>query len=97
MSTYSSGISDYELYKACEFEHPYPCTKILFSPETRGFGGRDLVATTGDYLRIWNLLDDGKGRGTLISKKESMLNTVRDTVLAISPENSNPNTFFLSF
>jgi WD repeat-containing protein 68 len=70
-------MPDYELYRACEFEHPYPCTKILFSPETRNFSGRDLVATTGDYLRIWNLSDDGKGRGTLLSKKEAMLNTVR--------------------
>lgn len=41
-----------QLYKAGEFEHPYPCTKILWSPDLHG---RDLLATTGDYLRIWNV------------------------------------------
>ena len=44
-----------QIYSACEIEHPYPCTKILWSPDggkTGGnYGGRDLLATTGDYLR----------------------------------------------
>ena len=38
-----------------EFDHPYPATKILWSPD-RG-AGRDLLATTGDYLRVWNVVD----------------------------------------
>lgn len=39
-------------------------------------GGKDLLATTGDYLRVWNVTDDGSGRGTLIPKKEALLNNV---------------------
>lgn len=65
-----------QLYQACEFDHPYPCTKILWSPDTRNMGGKDLLATTGDYLRIWNVTDDGSGRGTLIPQKEALLNNV---------------------
>jgi WD repeat-containing protein 68 len=61
------------LYQAGEFDHPYPCTKIMWSPETR-HGSQDLLATTGDYLRIWNVNDDGSGRGMLNIKKEALLN-----------------------
>ena len=60
------------LYKAGEFDHPYPCTKILWSPDTRNYGTKDLLATTGDYLRVWNVTDDG--RGGLSVKKEALLN-----------------------
>ncbi|KAJ8598157.1 hypothetical protein CTAYLR_007371 [Chrysophaeum taylorii] len=41
-----------------EFEHPYPATKILWSPDSTS--RRDLLATTGDYLRVWNV-EDGRG------------------------------------
>lgn len=61
------------LYKAAEFDHPYPCTKIMWSPDLR-HGAKDLLATTGDYLRIWSADDDGSGRGTLDVKKEALLN-----------------------
>jgi len=35
-----------------------------------------LLATTGDYLRLWSVADDGLGRGTLLPKKEALLNNV---------------------
>jgi WD repeat-containing protein 68 len=68
--------STIQIYSACEIEHPYPCTKILWSPMTAGSAGkiggggasssfssntntnRDLLATTGDYLRLWSVADD---------------------------------------
>jgi len=40
-----------------EFSHPYPPTKIMFSPQ-RTDASRDKIATTGDYLRIWNVTGD---------------------------------------
>mmetsp|Transcript_21243 Transcript_21243/g.29778 ORF Transcript_21243/g.29778 Transcript_21243/m.29778 type:complete len:330 (-) Transcript_21243:492-1481(-) len=64
----------YQLYDAAEFDHPYPCTNILWSPDTRNSGATDLLATSGDYLRLWKIADDGSGRGTMITKKEAMLN-----------------------
>mmetsp|Transcript_25829 Transcript_25829/g.79444 ORF Transcript_25829/g.79444 Transcript_25829/m.79444 type:complete len:385 (+) Transcript_25829:320-1474(+) len=38
-----------------EFEHPYPATKILWSPDKTS--KKDLLATTGDYLRVWSVPD----------------------------------------
>lgn len=70
-----SSQQDSQMYKACEFDHPYPCTKVLWNPDISA-SGRDLVATTGDYLRLWNLEDDGSGLGTMSAKKEVMLNSV---------------------
>lgn len=64
--------NEMSLYKACEFDHPYPCTKILWNPDMRA-GSKDLLATTGDYLRLWNLTD--AGNGLLNAKKEVILNT----------------------
>lgn len=60
------------LYTACQFDHPYPCTKLLWNPDSY-HGSKDLVATSGDYLRLWNLMDDGTGNGTMNAKKEIML------------------------
>jgi WD repeat-containing protein 68 len=60
------GIS---LYKAGEFDHPYPCTKILWSPNAHTQGSKDLLATTGDYLRIWNCAADDPN-----PRKECLLN-----------------------
>ena len=37
---------------------PVPCTKILFIPD-KECTKDDLIATTGDYLRIWNIKDEG--------------------------------------
>lgn len=62
-----------QMYKACEFDHPYPCTKIAWSPDLSA-NARDLIATSGDYLRIMSVTDDGSGRGTMTSKKEALLN-----------------------
>ena len=98
------GCNDYDdepeamvVYSAAEIEHPYPCTKILWSPEgvrsstsapsasggasgasgsaaSGNFGGRDLLATTGDYLRLWSVgEDDTRGDGSLSHKREALL------------------------
>lgn len=71
------------LYSACEIEHPYPCTKILWSPEGGNksapaagtdLGRRDLLATTGDYLRLWSVQDDDtRSDGSLKYKREALL------------------------
>jgi WD repeat-containing protein 68 len=42
-------------HKVMEFDHPYPATKIMWCPDREPVSPqRDLLATTGDYLRIWN-------------------------------------------
>mmetsp|Transcript_22842 Transcript_22842/g.33413 ORF Transcript_22842/g.33413 Transcript_22842/m.33413 type:complete len:366 (+) Transcript_22842:155-1252(+) len=72
------GVANGEIYKACKIEHPYPCTKILWSPD-RSQGSKDLLATTGDYLRIWSVADDCSGRGTLDHKKEALLDNNKNS------------------
>ncbi|PRP86320.1 hypothetical protein PROFUN_05461 [Planoprotostelium fungivorum] len=36
------------------FDHSYPATKVMWQP-TRTMGGPDLLGTTGDYLRLWEV------------------------------------------
>jgi WD repeat-containing protein 68 len=40
--------------KKGSFDHPYPTTKIMWLPDT-STSKPDLLATTGDYLRIWQV------------------------------------------
>ena len=39
------------------FDHPYPTTKIMWIPDPSSVH-EDLLATTGDYLRIWKVSPD---------------------------------------
>lgn len=41
------------------FDHPYPTTKLMWIPDTKGVYP-DLLATSGDYLRVWRV----SGRST---------------------------------
>lgn len=66
------ACDDNSLYQSAEFDHPYPCTKIMWSPDT-SHGSKDLLGTSGDYLRIWDASDDGTGT----VKKELLLNNNR--------------------
>lgn len=45
------------------FDHPYPTTKIMWIPDTKGIYP-DLLATSGDYLRIWRVGKDAKADGS---------------------------------
>lgn len=47
-----------ELVKTASFEHPYPPTKIMWIPDKTGTR-EDLLATTGDFLRLWKVDNDG--------------------------------------
>ena len=60
------GAGDQHFDKLCDIEHPYPATKIMWAPPKfhtteMGLGpDRDMLATTGDYLRLWNVDEDNK-------------------------------------
>lgn len=41
-----------------QFDHPYPVTKVMWIPDEKGVCP-DLLATTGDYLRLWRVLGSG--------------------------------------
>jgi len=61
------------LYKAAEFDHPYPCTKLGWSPDLSPCAP-DLLATTGDYLRLWSVSRETDASGRSQVKKEAVLN-----------------------
>jgi len=48
------------LKKKGDFDHPYPTTKIMWIPDKTA-SRADLMGTTGDYMRIWNVGEEGKG------------------------------------
>ncbi|UMM31586.1 hypothetical protein L5515_005718 [Caenorhabditis briggsae] len=59
-----------ELVPRSQFDHPYPATKIMWIPDQKG-NFPDLLATSGDYLRLWRIGTDNNAR------IESLLNTNR--------------------
>ncbi|XP_037803903.1 DDB1- and CUL4-associated factor 7-like [Penaeus monodon] len=44
------------------FDHPYPTTKIMWIPDSVKMKYQDLLATSGDYLRVWQQGADGDTR-----------------------------------
>jgi WD repeat-containing protein 68 len=54
------------------FEHPYPTTKIMWIPDQAGTR-RDLLATSGDYLRLWMVQENKSVR------LECLLNNNKNT------------------
>ena len=67
------------------FLHPYPTTKIMFIPDKQG-SREDLIATTGDYLRIWrvNGRDDIKTACLLNNNKNSEFCIGAGTLVAMA-------------
>lgn len=55
---------------SCTFDHPYPTTKIEWIPDVNG-AHSDLIGTTGDFLRLWEVDEAGK------PKLKCLLNNVR--------------------
>lgn len=74
---YSNKVSIVQLDEAAgelvlrnTFDHPYPATKLMWIPDSKGTFP-DLIATSGDYLRLWRLGVDNN------AKIETLLNTNR--------------------
>jgi len=64
------GAAHAKFQVRASFDHPYPTTKLAFIPDRTGTR-EDLLATTGDYLRIWKINDrdpdphqPGEAKGT---------------------------------
>jgi len=76
--------------KIGEFEHPYPATKILWSPDTSS--RRDLLATTGDYLRIWSV--DDAATAASASSEDDGHNSQQAPVDMAAVLNNNKNSDF---
>ncbi|KAJ0400227.1 hypothetical protein P43SY_006191 [Pythium insidiosum] len=55
---------------AFEIDHPYPPTKVMWSPQSFG-NAVEYLATTADYLRIWTVSDTSIERHATISNKRN--------------------------
>jgi WD repeat-containing protein 68 len=62
------------------FQHPYPATKIMFMPDKEG-AQPDLLATTGDYLRIWQLKESGTQLVKLLNNVRLLTSAFLSTLL----------------
>jgi len=61
-----------ELHQVAQVDHPYPASKVAFIPDFSGTKPQ-LLATSGDALRIWEWGSDGdlKGKALLSTNPES--------------------------
>lgn len=60
MDAYQPGTSKYNLdfTKVAEATHTYPVTRLLWEPPSSQKQSTDLLATSGDHLRLWSLPSD---------------------------------------
>jgi hypothetical protein len=68
-----SGGTVGDFAKRAEVEHSFPPTKIAWVPDRSG-KLPDLLATVGDYLRLWEVV-----HGTAINLRGTLTNQVRHT------------------
>ncbi|KAK6376603.1 uncharacterized protein PV06_05861 [Exophiala oligosperma] len=55
------GERGLEFIKTAEATHAYPVTRILWEPPSSNKQTTDLLATSGDHLRLWSLPNDQHG------------------------------------
>jgi len=72
------------------FDHPYPCTKLMFVPD-KDCQHEDLMATTGDFLRIWKINEEAGGGGTAKEKAKEKEEEQENDTNANNNANNNNN------
>ncbi|KAI9889096.1 MAG: hypothetical protein M1814_005820 [Vezdaea aestivalis] len=97
-----NSTSPYSLdyYKLAEATHPYPVTRILWEPPSSQKQSTDLLATSGDHLRLWTLPTNASSSvGSSINKSSNPRDPAphKLTPLALlsnskSPEHTAPLT-----
>ncbi|MCJ1308887.1 hypothetical protein MMC25_002542 [Agyrium rufum] len=97
----SSGGPRYgvEYTKTAEATHSYPVTRILWEPESSQKQSTDLLATSGDHLRLWSLpANPNQNQSNSITRQTQSKEVVQKlTPLALlsnskSPEHTAPLT-----
>ncbi|KAE8681429.1 WD repeat-containing protein LWD2 [Hibiscus syriacus] len=58
------------------FDHPYPPTKLMFQPNRKSSSSSsssssDLLASSGDYLRLWEVLESSIERLSVLNNSKS--------------------------
>lgn len=92
------GDTSFEFTKTAEATHSYPVTRILWEPPSSNKQTQDLLATSGDHLRLWSLPHDQQSyAGNTITRKPVDIPLQKLMPLALlsnskSPEHTAPIT-----
>jgi WD repeat-containing protein 68 len=91
------GETSFEFIKTAEATHSYPVTRILWEPPSTNKQTTDLLATSGDHLRLWSLPHDQAYASNTITRKSSDQPLQKLSPLALlsnskSPEHTAPIT-----
>ena len=92
-----SGERGLEFVKTAEATHAYPVTRILWEPPSSNKQTTDLLATSGDHLRLWSLPADPTASYTNTLSQKSTQPLQKLSPLALlsnskSPEHTAPIT-----
>jgi DDB1- and CUL4-associated factor 7 len=86
----------FEFTKTAEATHAYPVTRILWEPPSSNKQTTDLLATSGDHLRLWSLpAEPTSSYSSSISRKDQPLQKLSPLALlsnSKSPEHTAPIT-----
>ncbi|CAJ0756919.1 3278_t:CDS:2 [Entrophospora sp. SA101] len=64
--------SNIDFVKIAEADHHYPITKVLWEPYKGGSKTSDLLATTGDYLKLWEIVSDEANNG-IFNRRQQLI------------------------
>ncbi|XP_010654117.1 WD repeat-containing protein LWD1 [Vitis vinifera] len=71
---FSQETLDFSTDSRLVFDHPYAPTKLMFFPSEEAMNP-DLIATSGDYLRLWEIHDDRIELKALLNGNKSEFNS----------------------
>ncbi|KAM4055981.1 WD domain, G-beta repeat domain-containing protein [Hirsutella rhossiliensis] len=91
---YTPGSSKYslEFTKVAEATHSYPVTRLLWEPPSSQKQSTDLLATSGDHLRLWSLPSESPANpGSTITRatRDTLVNKL--TPLALLSNSKTPD------
>ena len=70
------------------FDHPYPTTRIMWIPDKQA-RHPDMIATTGDYLRLWDVTDSGMNLKALLNNVRCYCCSFDPMLICIQNKNSD--------
>ncbi|KAI0002862.1 WD40 repeat-like protein [Xylariaceae sp. FL0662B] len=91
---YTPGSSKYsmEFTKVAEATHSYPVTRLLWEPPSSQKQSTDLLATSGDHLRLWSLPSDAQAtHSNSINKSNLGAPITKLTPLALLSNSKTPD------
>jgi WD repeat-containing protein 68 len=89
------GSSKYNLEfgKIAEATHSYPVTRLLWEPPSSQKQSTDLLATSGDHLRLWSLPGDSQiaHSSSITSRNRDLAPVTKLTPLALLSNSKTPD------